>query len=89
MIYLVTTNPALIKENNLYTNISVERSLELLRELPIIAVDTETSGIEVHTKDLLLAQFGCFDFQIVVDCRTIDITLYKNLLEDSSKLFLF
>lgn len=89
MIYLVTTNPALIRENNLYTNITVERSLELLNELSIIGVDTETSGIEVHTKDLLLAQFGCFDFQVVVDCRTIDITLYKSLLEDTSKLFLF
>ena len=51
--------------------------------------DTETEGIDVHTKKLLLAQFGCFDFQIVVDCRTIDITHYKDLLERKDKLFLF
>ena len=88
MIYLVTTNPFL-KDCSLYKVISVEESLELLNKLSIIGVDTETSGIDVHTKDLLLAQFGCFDFQVVVDCRTIDITFYKELLEDSSKLFLF
>ena len=69
--------------------ISIEQSLSLLESLPIIGVDTETEGIDVHTKKLLLAQFGCFDFQIVVDCRTIDITHYKALLERKDKLFLF
>ena len=90
MIYLVTGNPSLFdSENKDYTVISVEKSLSLLRPLSIIGVDTETEGIDVHTKKLLLAQFGCFDFQVVVDCRTIDITLYKELLEDQNKLFLF
>ena len=90
MIYLVTGNPSLFdNENKDYTVISVEKSLSLLRPLSIIGVDTETEGIDVHTKKLLLAQFGCFDFQVVVDCRTIDIILYKELLEDQNKLFLF
>jgi len=90
MIYLVTGNQSLFdNENKDYTVISVEKSLSLLRPLSIIGVDTETEGIDVHTKKLLLAQFGCFDFQVVVDCRTIDITLYKELLEDQNKLFLF
>ena len=90
MIYLVTGNPSLFdNENKDYTVISIEKSLSLLRPLSIIGVDTETEGIDVHTKKLLLAQFGCFDFQVVVDCRTIDITLYKELLEDPNKLFLF
>ena len=90
MIYLVTGNPSLFdNENKDYTVISVEKSLSLLRPLSIIGVDTETEGIDVHTKKLLLAQFGCFDFQVVVDCRTIDIALYKELLEDQNKLFLF
>ncbi|MCF0131771.1 MAG: hypothetical protein HUJ71_08565, partial [Pseudobutyrivibrio sp.] len=30
---------------------------------------------------------GCFDFQVVIDCTTIDITLYKDFLE-SDRLFL-
>ena len=90
MIYLVTGNLSLFSsEDTEYTVISVEESLELLAPLSTIGVDTETEGIDVHTKKLLLAQFGCFDFQVVVDCRTIDITNYKKLLEDPKKLFLF
>ena len=90
MIYLVTGNSSLFNsEDAEYTIISIEESLKLLNSLSIIGVDTETEGIDVHTKKLLLAQFGCFDFQVVVDCRTIDITNYKELLEDPNKLFLF
>ena len=90
MIYLVTGNSSLFNsEDAEYTIISIEESLKLLNSLSIIGVDTETEGIDVHTKKLLLAQFGCFDFQVVVDCRTIDITNYKKLREDSNKLFLF
>lgn len=88
MIYLVTTNPAL-KTKDLYKVISVKESLELLKPLSIIGVDTETSGIDVHTKQLLLLQLGCFDFQVVIDCRTIDVLLYKEFLEDKTKLWLF
>ena len=88
MIFLVTGNQQLY-ENEHYKIITVEESLEKLNNLQIIGVDTETEGIDVHTKKLLLAQFGCFDFQVVVDCRTVDIKLYKDFLERKDKLFLF
>ena len=88
MIFLVTSNQQLFNNEN-YKIISVEESLEKLNKLKIVGVDTETEGIDVHTKKLLLAQFGCFDFQIVVDCRTVDIKLYKNFLERTDILFLF
>lgn len=88
MIFLVTSNQQLFDNEN-YKIISVEESLEKLNKLKIVGVDTETEGIDVHTKKLLLAQFGCFDFQIVVDCRTVDIKLYKNFLERTDILFLF
>lgn len=87
MIYLVTRNPNL-KSNELYTVISIKQSLDLLTPLEEIGVDTETSGIEVHTKELLLVQLGNFDFQVVIDCRTIDIIEYKELFEQK-KLWLF
>ena len=88
MIFLVTSNQQLFNNEN-YKIISVEESLEKLNKLKIVGVDTETEGIDVHTKKLLLAQFGCFDFQIVVDCRTVDIKLYKNFLERTDIPFLF
>ena len=82
MIYLVTGNPNLVS-NKLYQVISIERSLELLTPLTEIGVDTETSGIEVHTKELLLVQLGNYDFQVVIDCRTIDITKYNELFKQN------
>lgn len=88
MIYLVTGNKQLFEaENSPYKIVSVKESLKLLEPLKVVGLDTETSGIDVHTKELLLVQLGCFDFQVVIDCRTIDILEYKEYLE-SDRLFL-
>lgn len=86
MIYLVTSQQELF-DNDLYKVISVEESLRLLSTLTIVGLDTETSGLDPYTKDLITVQLGCFDFQVVIDCRTIDITLYKDFLE-SDRLFI-
>lgn len=86
MIYLVTNNQLLF-DNPLYKIITVEESLELLNPLTEVGLDTETEGMDPHTKNLLLVQLGNYDFQIVIDCRTIDILQYKEFLE-SSRLFL-
>ena len=88
MIYLVSNNPE-VSTCSEYTIISVQESLELLNPLTIIGVDTETEGFDCYKDKLLLAQFGCKDFQIVVDCKTIDIKQYKEFLESTEKLFLF
>lgn len=87
MVYLVTGNQELFA-NQTYEIITVERSLELLAPLKIIGFDTETDGLDCHTKRLLSMQFGCPDFQIVVDCSTIDPRRYKDLLESPNYLFL-
>lgn len=87
MIYLVTANKELFP-NEQYSIISVEESLKLLAPLKEVGLDTETSGIDAHTNNLLLVQLGCFDFQVVIDCRTIDITLYKGYFEDPDRVFL-
>ena len=67
--------------------ISVQKSLELLEPLSIVGLDTETTGIDPWTKELLSVQLGCKDFQVVIDCQTIDIHNYKEYLE-SDRLFL-
>lgn len=87
MIYLVTKSQELFK-NGVYKIIGVDESLSLLEPLKIIGLDTETSGIDCHKDNLLSLQLGCFDFQIVIDCQTIDIRNYKEYLE-SDRLFLF
>ena len=85
MIYLVTKNQELF-ENSAYKIIGVDESLSLLKPLRIVGLDTETSGLNCHTDRLLSLQLGCFDFQVVIDCLTIDILLYKAYLE-SDRLF--
>lgn len=86
-IYLVTRHQQLFESEN-YTIISVDESLRMLSKLNTVGVDTETKGLDPHTGTLLTLQLGCFDFQIVIDCTTIDILLYKDFLE-SDRLFLF
>lgn len=86
MIYLVTKNKELF-DNNLYKIIDIEESLRLLNTLKVVGLDTETEGFSPFLKKLLLLQLGNKNFQIVIDCTTIDIKLYKDYLE-SNRLFI-
>lgn len=86
MIYLVTLNQELF-DNDAYKIISVKESLEILEPLQIVGLDTETSGLDCWTKELLSVQLGCRNFQVVIDCKTIDILQYKEYLE-SDRLFI-
>ena len=85
MIYLVTLNKELF-DNEIYKIISVEESLDLLNPLSIVGLDSETSSLKVHEGELLSLQLGCQEFQVVIDCLTVDILLYKEYLE-SDRLF--
>lgn len=86
MIYLVTGQSQLF-DNETYKIISVEESLRLLEPLTIVGLDTETEGFSPFLKKLLMLQLGNRDFQIVVDCTTVDVRLYKEYLE-SDRLFI-
>lgn len=85
-IYLVTGQQELF-ENNLYKIITVEESLRLLDSLDIVGLDTETTGLDVFTKELKLVQLGCYNFQIVIDTSTISILKYAEYLQ-SDRLFI-
>lgn len=88
MRYLVSKQMSLF-ECEEYSPISVEGSLELLSKKKEIGVDTETMGLDPYTKRLLSLQLGDFDEQVFIDCTTIDVHLYKPLLESEDHLFLF
>jgi DNA polymerase-1 len=85
-IYLVTAQKQLF-DNEAYKIIGVEESLRLLSPLKVVGLDTETEGFSPYLKKLLMLQLGNRDFQVVVDCTTIDIQLYKEYLE-SDRLFI-
>ena len=82
MIYLVTFEQKLF-ESSLYKVISIEESLQMMKDWKVVQYDSETDGRDAHVNHLLCAQFGNkkADAQIVVDCSTIDIKKYKEILE--------
>ncbi len=73
MIYFVTKNQELFN-NDSYKIIGVDESLSLLSSLNEVSADTETEGLDEYTKELLSVQLGNKDFQVVIDCQTINIT---------------
>lgn len=50
----------------------------------VLAIDTETSGLNFLDDSLLLFQIGDSDAQFVIDCTTISLTPLVPLLKDSS-----
>lgn len=50
----------------------------------VLAIDTETSGLDFLDDKLLLFQIGDSDAQFVIDCTTIPLTPLVPLLKDSS-----
>lgn len=82
MIYLVSSNQELFDDSD-YKHISAKESLEIMSSWTLVEFDTETEGRDSHIDRLLCAQFGnkTADIQIVVDCITTDIRLYKDVLE--------
>ena len=85
MIYLVTTQ--ILPDSPYYKVVNVQKSLELLQPLKIVGLDTETMGFDPYTKPILMLQLGCYEFQVVIDLTTIDITFYKDYLQ-SDRLFI-
>ncbi len=86
MIYLVSKDKELF-DNDDYKIITVEESIKLLSSLYIVGLDTETTGLSCHKDTLLSLQLGCSEFQVIIDCLTIDITLYKDYLESKNRVF--
>ena len=85
MIYLITTQ--LLPESQKYQIIGIHEALQMLEPLQKVGLDTETMGFDPYTKQLLLCQLGCYDFQVVIDCTTVDIRFFKDYLQ-SDRLFI-
>lgn len=86
MVYLITTNSELFK-SDVYTIISKEEAYNKIAECGVIELDTETTGFDPHTCNLLTQQFGTENDQFVIDNKTIDPMYFKPILE-SNRLFI-
>ena len=82
MIYLVTLQQQLF-QNEAYSLMTVEESLGMMHNWSVVQLDTETNGRDAHLCDFLCVQFGNDkdDARIVVDCTTVDVRKYKDILE--------
>ena len=87
MVYLVTNNKELFETEN-YKIVNKEYAYNLLELENEIQLDTETTGFDPHTCNLLTQQFGTLEHQFVVDNNTIDSLYFKPILEDKRKLFI-
>lgn len=84
MIYVVS-NQASLFDSNEFKFLSVEESLNKLSKWDCIQFDSETTGRDPHLCTLLCIQFGNIEGteQIIVDTSTVNIKIYKNILENS------
>lgn len=85
MIYVVTTQ--ILPPSDIFEVITPEYALQLLEPLRVVGLDTETMGFDPYTKQLVLLQLGCYDFQVVIDCTTIDVKFFKDYMQ-SDRLFI-
>ena len=80
MIYLCTQRKE-FWTSDFYEYIDLEEAIELLRSLPEISNDTETTGLSCHTKQLLLVQLGNDETQILFDIESYQFKIPQILKE--------
>lgn len=89
MIYLVSHNKSLFQTDK-YIEATMEQAMSVLLPLKLCQLDSETKGLDCHTKALLTIQLGNRDNQVVIDWTTLtpkEKRIVKNYLE-SDRLFL-
>lgn len=89
MIYLVSHNKSLFQTDK-YVEATMEQAMSVLLPLKLCQLDSETKGLDCHTKALLTVQLGNRDNQVVIDWTTLtpkEKRIVKNYLE-SDRLFL-
>lgn len=80
MIYLVT-NQISMYDQSLYEQISVTEAVHILEKEEELSLDTETTGLDCYTKQILLLQIGTFDYQILFDIQSFGGKIPKELKE--------
>lgn len=89
MIHLVSHNKSLFQTDK-YVEATMEQAMSVLLPLKLCQLDSETKGLDCHTKALLTIQLGNRDNQVVIDWTTLtpkEKRIVKNYLE-SDRLFL-
>lgn len=81
MITYVTHNPNICPS---YTIGTIEDVVNYCKDKHVLAVDTETEGLDFTCKKMIMFQIGDEDHQFVIDTRNISIESLREILEDES-----
>lgn len=87
-IYFISNQTELIPEVSQFNTATVEDVYEYFKNKKQVEVDTETTGFDPWFDDVLTLQLGDYYKQFVIDITTVNIQLFKDLLQDETKLFL-
>jgi DNA polymerase-1 len=85
-LYLVTNNTNLQQEiaskpeAGIYLS-NVKNCLDILSKMDVLGFDIETLGFDPYTDRIVCIQLGNAEYQFVVDMYSVDIQLFKHLLE--------
>ena len=90
MIYLVSKNKSLFSSKR-YKEVPFEEAMKVIEPLKLPQLDTETTGLDEHTKRILTIQIGNKKNQVVFDWITLTISeknKLKEYLESDDRTFL-
>ena len=79
----------MIKIINKASDTSLLDVVEYCKDKQQISVDTETTGLDFVSNDIIMLQIGDEDTQYVIDVREIDIKLLKPILESKEIIKIF
>ena len=68
---------------------TIENVVEYCKACNILAVDTETAGMDFTCKPIVMFQIGDEENQFIIDTRSVDISPLKEVLEDKSIIKIF
>lgn len=88
MIYIVSNQARIIKEDDYIKKASINDCLDYCSKLSLIGFDVETTGFDPYTSKILCYQLGDDNNQFVVDNSSFPIRLFKDLFEDNTKTFI-
>jgi DNA polymerase-1 len=75
--------------DNVNIDYSLDEALNFLNNYTLLALDTETSGLDYRSTSLLMLQIGTTDdHQFVFDMRNIPVERFRGLLEARSRIFI-
>lgn len=88
MIYFISSQQRIFEDKEIQTS-TIDLCLEYFKDKSIIGVDTETTGFDCYKHKVLSLQLGDYENQFCIDTSTINISVFKSLLEDNYKTFIF